>query len=125
MEPGSIGAEPHRGDQKLPFSLVAGLPPAVRHALDHSVRRRILRALVKNRTARSSYAIATLLSPNPGIRIVGYHVRVLEQLGCLRLAKANPRVGEGAVPLYESNLVDDQEVVAILHATQELDRSND
>ena len=124
MGSGSIEAEPHQEGQKLPFSLVAGLTPAVRHALDHSVRRRILRALAENPKAHSPDAIAALTKPNPGSRIVGYHVRVLEQLGCLRVAEPRRGAGEGAVTLYESNLVDDEEVVAILQATRELDRSD-
>ncbi|MGV1050232.1 MAG: hypothetical protein ACOYD4_17090 [Solirubrobacterales bacterium] len=97
------------------------MSPEVRHALNHPVRRRILRVLSDSRAARSPAAVATLIHPNPGVSVVSYHLGVLDQLGCVRLLRA---AGQAA-PLCESSVEGDEEITSILQATRQLDRSLD
>ena len=125
MDPRLIKAETHQEGQRLPASLVAALTPALRHALNHPIRRRILRALNGSQTARGPVAVATLIHPNPGIGLVRYHLRVLEQLGCVHRVAPDRAAVESAPVLYESDLADDEKIASILQATRQLDRSRD
>ena len=125
IDPKLIKAESHQKGRELPPSLVAGLTPATRHALNHPVRRRILRTLNETQAGRTADSIATVIQPNPGVNIVGYHLRVLQQLGCARTAEPPSNAGEHALPLYESSVAGDEGIRTILQATRQLDRSHD
>lgn len=125
MDPRLIRAETHQGGRGLPASLVGALAPQVRHALNHPVRRRILRTLNDSRTARTAAAVTTLIHPTPGMSVLGYHLRVLEQLGCIRSLAPDASPNGEAPTLYESRVADDEEIASILQATRQLDRSCD
>lgn len=125
MDPRLIRATTHQEDQRLPASLVRALTPEVRHALNHPVRRRILRTLNDSQTARTPAAIATLIHPTPGMSVLGYHLRVLEQLGCIRSPAPGTAASGKAPTLYESNVADEEQITSILQATRQLDRSCD
>ena len=125
MDPRLIKAETHQEGQRLPDSLVAALAPALRHALNHPVRRRILRALNDSQTARGPAAVATLIHPDPGPSLVGYHLRVLEQLGCVHRVASHGPADVPASALYASDVAGNDEIASILQATRQLDRSRD
>lgn len=108
------GVEP--GSGRLVPELAAGLEPKLQDALDHPIRREILRRLGDGRALRE---LARQLAP-VGIGQVNYHLVVLRQ------SEVVVPAGEGSLvdgrPRYESTLVDDAKVERVLSATEEWDR---
>jgi hypothetical protein len=83
-----------------------------------------LRRLNESGAPLSPGSIATVIHPNPGVNAVAYHLRVLQQLGCVRTAEAGSDAGEQALPIYESSVARDEGIRTILQATRQLDRSH-
>lgn len=83
-------------------------PPRLPAALGHPVRRRILRTVLVSGEAASPDQLAQTLSQP--LSNVSYHVRVLEELGALRLDAAGPGSGSlqhlyGPAPEIDSEWV--------------------
>jgi helix-turn-helix protein len=108
-EDGSLGAE-----------LAATLEPDLQDALDHPLRREILRTLSGDARARSVVEIASRLSL-PGSSEVNYHVLVLQRSGAV--ASEGPCLGPGGRQhAYRSEVAGDAQARKVLRATQGWDR---
>jgi DNA-binding transcriptional ArsR family regulator len=107
--------------EKLPSQLAAQLSPTARDALDHPVRRQILRTLNQSSEPRSPSEIATATLPHASVSVVSYHARVLETCDSVAIAGTREVDGDTAC-LYASKVAGDEQVAAVLQATRGLDR---
>lgn len=105
----------------LPPDLSVELTPPQRHALEHHLRREILRTLHRSEGPRSPGEIAAALPTETSVSLISYHAHVLESCGGLSLADVQP-AGETLARRYASKLAGDTQIVAILQATEALDR---
>ncbi len=114
---------PLRGKRahKLPLELAELLTPSVEHGLNHPLRREILRALNACDEPRSAGELVTRSLPKTGVTLISYHASVLEGCDVLRVSEVVPGE-ESFFRRYSSNVVDDPQIVAILVATESLDR---
>lgn len=112
--PGSIEAE----DGRLPARLAATLHPKMQDALDHPIRREVLRSLSRNRRARTVAEIRTDLQVFQ-ISQLGYHLQVLRRSGAVASA---PNGGPRMKTRYASEVGEDGKVRAVLRATEREDR---
>lgn len=104
---------------KLPDMLAATLPPETQDALDHPVRRQVLRILNSSDQARSAGEMAATL---PGVphSAVSYHAQVLENQGSISLAHLD-REGAVVARHYVSNVIEDARVAIVLDAMRQDD----
>jgi DNA-binding transcriptional ArsR family regulator len=109
---------PASGDHPLPPDLAADLPPYLREALNHRVRRRILRAL--NGHTRPQSLAEALVNPGGDVKSIAYHLRVLETCGSVSVSSEFPG-GNRSVWRYASKVPDNQRVIAVLVATSKAD----
>jgi DNA-binding transcriptional ArsR family regulator len=105
----------------LPPDLSVDLTPPVRHALNHHLRREILRTLHRSEDPRSPAEIAAALPTETSVSLISYHAHVLENCGILSVADVQP-TGETLARHYTSKLAGDTLIVSILQATEPLDR---
>jgi len=112
---------PGRQGHPLPPDLGAALTPTMRHALDHHLRREILRTLHRSEGPRSPGEIAAALPAETSVSLVSYHAHVLESCGSLNLADVQP-TGDTLAHRYASNVSGDTQIVSILQTTEALDR---
>src|SRR3954447_17444385 len=93
------------GDGRLSAQLAATLEPKLQDALDHPVRREVLRVLVRGERLRS---VTELGAELPGFRLsqLSYHLQVLRRMGTV----ASEVAGDGRVR-------------AVLRATEQWDRA--
>jgi len=105
----------------LPPDLSVDLTPPQRHALEHHLRREILRTLHRSDGPRSPAEIAAALPAETSVSLVSYHAHVLESCDSLSLADVEP-TGETLARRYTSKVAGDTRIVAILQATEPLDR---
>lgn len=118
-------AENRKGDgKKLPFELAAKLAPEARKALDHPVRREILRGLNGSGESRSPAELAKAALSGADISSVSYHARVLEVCGSVRSTGTHRR-GGNQTRLYASNVAGDGQIALVLQATWRLDRDEE
>jgi len=110
-----------RQGHPLPPDLGAELTPPVRHALDHYLRREILRVLHRSDGPRSPAEIAAALPGEASVSLISYHAHVLESCDGLSLAAVQP-TGETLARRYTSKLAGDTLIVSILQITEPLDR---
>lgn len=110
-----------RHGHPLPPELSAELTASMRHALDHHLRREILRTLHRSDGPLSPGEIAAAWPTETSVSLVSYHAHVLETSACLSLADAQP-AGETVAPRYTSTLSGDTRIVSILQTTEPLDR---
>jgi DNA-binding transcriptional ArsR family regulator len=112
-----------RGEQgrRLPLELAELVAPPIEHALNHPLRREILRALNQSEGPRSAGEIATGSLPKAGVTLINYHAGVLESCEVVRIAEVDP-AGESIARRYASNVADDPQIAAILGATEPLDQ---
>lgn len=104
---------------RLPARLVAGLEPKLRDALDHPVRRELLRALNRSERPRGIDELAVALPPF-GPRRLSYHLQVLRRSGAVA---SEPGCGPGGGHArYASEVFDEGRVLAVLRATGTWDR---
>lgn len=94
-----------------------------RRALGHPIRRRILRALNAATDVQAPTDLA-LVIPNVNTSAVGYHLRVLEEGGCISLAGEGVP-GDGTLPHYASDVADDRAVLDLLRSTRVADERDD
>ena len=104
---------------KLPDILAAMLPPRTQDALDHPVRRQVLRILNSSRQARSAGEMAATL---PGVPqgAVSYHAQVLESQGSICLTGVK-REEAGVARHYTSKVAGDARVAIVLDAMRQDD----
>lgn len=107
------------GSGRLSPGLAATLGPEFQDALDHPVRRELLRAL--NRSQRSQ-GVAELGAGLSGFRLsqLGYHLQVLRRSGSI-VSTGGPGIDRSR-PRYASQVSEDEQVRAVLRATERWDR---
>jgi DNA-binding transcriptional ArsR family regulator len=109
-------------EEKLPDELAIALAPQLRHALEHPLRREILRVLHQDvDRPQSIEGIASHLT-DLSVGQARYHARVLEQPEAIVVAEVLPSP-DGDLPLYVSAVAEDSGVLAALRATQQHDRN--
>ena len=104
---------------KLPDLLAATLPPRTQDALDHPVRRQVLRILNSSPRARSPKELAAVLS-DVSHGAISYHAQVLESQGSISVVE-HGQAGAGVTRRYASNLADDARVAVVLDAMRQDD----
>ena len=85
-------------------------------ALDHPLRRQILRALIATDEPLTAPQLVTELSPGANVSAVTYHARVLESAGAVGRTRAG-----GAEPDRYGVAETPPELIALLEATREDD----
>ena len=116
---------PLRGtsSRRLPVELAELLTPPLEHALNHPLRREILRALNRSDRPRTAAELVRACLPAPSVTLLNYHAAVLERCDLVR-AIENEVAGEGFSRHYASSVAEDVQIIAILSATEALDRGN-
>jgi DNA-binding transcriptional ArsR family regulator len=104
----------------LPPHLGLGLSDATRKALQHPIRRRILRRLHAREEAQSPIQMLDL-APGAPIRLISYHAKVLRKLQLIRLSEMR-QVRGATQHFYVSEVSDDEMVLDVLSATETQDR---
>jgi DNA-binding transcriptional ArsR family regulator len=102
------------GDGRIPPSMVIGLDFKTQHALNHPVRRQLLRCLNAKAAPHTVVQLALEL-PTATLSQMSYHLKVLARYGAAHVA------GEGP-PSYMSAIADEPGVLAVLQVTEEWDR---
>jgi len=105
-------------EDRLPGQFAASLDPKLQDALDHPVRREVLRTLSCGARSRSTTEIHAQLQVFRPSQLY-YHLQVLRRSGAV---VAIPAGNAGGRPRYASELVEDGEVRAVLRATERQDR---
>ncbi len=116
------GARVAGGAGRLSTDLAASLEPSLQDALNHPLRRSILRALHARGCPRGVAEILGDLSPFTRGE-VGYHLQILLRSGSVVDDGTRPGLA-GRERLYESRLAGDPRVAAVLRATTEFDREH-
>jgi DNA-binding transcriptional ArsR family regulator len=90
-------------------------------ALNHPIRRQILRILIDSGEPRDSREIIAAGLPDLSVSAVGYHARVLESAGMISRSDVGA-AGEESTYRYAATAVDDPEIVTLLESTRDTDR---
>jgi DNA-binding transcriptional ArsR family regulator len=88
-------------------------------ALNHPVRRQILRILIDSGEAHDSREIIAAGLPDLSVSAVGYHARVLESAGMVGRSDGGP--GDEPTYRFAATAADDPEVIALLESTRDND----
>lgn len=105
--------------RKLPPEVIEGLAPHQQRALDHPIRRQILRVLSRDAAPQTLSEICEGI-PETSISTIGYHLLVLEE--CAFVSVSGVLTGPGdAERHFASNVADNRVVMAALQETQRLD----
>lgn len=108
-------------DQRLPAEFAELLTPPVQHALNHPLRREIMRRLNESNEARSAAEIvANGLSKTP-LTLINYHAGVLESCDLIQRLETEA-ADENLSRRFASTVTEDVQIIAILGATEPLDR---
>lgn len=86
-------------------------------ALNHPVRREILRMLIESEEAKSGSELIAAGLPDCSLSAIGYHARVLEAAGMVSQEDGGPGGGESTYR-FAASASDDPEVIALLEATR-------
>ena len=86
-------------------------------ALNHPVRRQILRILIDSGRPLAAAEIVSAGLPNASLSAVSYHARVLERSGGVN------RNGDEPPHRYTTDLAADPEVISLLEATRRTDEA--
>jgi DNA-binding transcriptional ArsR family regulator len=89
-------------------------------ALNHPVRRQILRTLIDSDGAQKPGEIVAAGLPDTNVSVVGYHARVLEGAEIVRRTDSGPADDEAAYRAV-AGVAEDPEVAALLEATRDSD----
>jgi DNA-binding transcriptional ArsR family regulator len=91
------------------------------HAVDHPIRREILRALLD---APAPLTVEKLdeLVPTANVSTLNYHVLVLERDGCIRRS-GEVVLSNGVLPTYRATVADDPFLIVRLEASRQADES--
>jgi DNA-binding transcriptional ArsR family regulator len=95
------------------------MSPALIYALNHSLRRQVLRLLAEHGAERTPGALA--VSASASLSDVSHHVRVLADLDVIRQTRTQMTRG-ARKHFYASKVSDNKLVSAILASTEEDDR---
>jgi hypothetical protein len=108
-------------EQGLPEELTELLPPRLERALNHPLRRQILRLLNRDKNGGlSAIDLASAVKPTTGATQLNYHAGVLETCDLIRVVDADgPSSGTGR--RYASTASRDVQIVAVLAATERID----
>ncbi len=90
-----------------------------RDALNHPVRRQILRTLIASGRPLAPVEIVAAGLPGASLSTVAYHARVLEGSGSVSRANGD------TPPRYTTDLSSNPEIVALLEATRGADETGD
>lgn len=107
-------------DGRLSTRLAKTLDPKLQDALDHPVRREVLRTLNRSRRSRAISELGVELNGFP-LSQLNYHLQVLTQLGTVGADSTHLRFGQ-AHARYASEVSDHREVLLVLRATEQWDR---
>jgi|SRR3954447_3513619 len=107
-------------DGRLAARLAAGLEPKLQDALDHPVRREVLRALSQGGGSHSVAEIGAELRAF-GLGQLGYHLQVLRRSGAVASVAVDLGTGQNRAR-YASEVCEDAQVRAVLRATEQGDR---
>jgi DNA-binding transcriptional ArsR family regulator len=110
------------GVGRLSTDLAASLTPSRRDALNHPLRREILRVLHNSERAAGASDILGRLSPFSRAEIA-YHLQILQRCECVASRGTRPGPA-GREHLYESTIGEVAGVADVLLATQALDREH-
>ena len=116
---GQVGGE--RG-RRLPLELAELLTPPLEHALNHPLRRGLLRALNRSDHPRAAAELVDDCLPTTNVTLLNYHAAVLERCDLLRVIE-NDVAGEGFGRRYASGVAEDVQIIAVLSATEASDRA--
>lgn len=108
---------------RLPLELAELLTPPLEHALNHPLRREVLRALHRSEGPRSASELVDVCQPATSVTALNYHAAVLERCDLVRVIE-NDVAGEGFNRRYASTVSEDVQIIAILGATEPLDRQS-
>lgn len=108
---------------RLPVELAELLTPPLEHALNHPLRREILRALNRSDRPRTAAELVSACPPATSVTLLNYHAAVLERCDLVRAIETDV-AGEGFSRHYASNVAEDVQIIAILSATEALDRGD-
>ena len=117
----TVGQIRGKKSRRLPLELAELLTPPLEHALNHQLRREVLRALNRSDRPRSAAELVTACLPKTSVTLLNYHAAVLERCDLVR-AIENEVAGDGFSRRYSSNVAEDVQIIAILSATEALDR---
>jgi DNA-binding transcriptional ArsR family regulator len=120
----TVGQVHGRKSRRLPLELAELLTPPLEHALNHPLRREVLRALNRSDRPRSAAELVSASLPQTSVTLLNYHAAVLERCDLVR-AIENEVAGEAFSRRYSSNVAEDVQIIAILSATEALDRQDD
>jgi DNA-binding transcriptional ArsR family regulator len=109
--------------RKLPPEVVDGLAPHQQRALDHPIRRQILRVLARHSSPQTQAEICAGIA-DTSVSTIGYHLLVLEECGFVSVSGVLTGPGD-AERRFASNIADNRVVVAALQQTRELDELDD
>jgi DNA-binding transcriptional ArsR family regulator len=105
--------------RKLPPEVIEGLAPHQQRALEHPIRRQILRVLTRDSSPQTLVELGEGL-PDTSISTIGYHLLVLEE--CAFVSVSGVLTGPGdAERHFASNIADNRVVIQALRETQQLD----
>lgn len=93
--------------------------PDPEHAIDHRVRREILRELLGAPEPMTVKELAELV-PTANVSSLGYHVLVLEREACIRRA-GEITLSNGVLPTYAATIADNLFVMGMLEASRQAD----
>jgi DNA-binding transcriptional ArsR family regulator len=108
-------------NRRLPVELAELLTPPLEHALNHPLRRELLRTLHQGGSPRSATELADSSQPELTVTLVNYHAAVLQTCDLVRDTEADVG-GDGSTRSYASNVAEDVQILAVLSATESLDR---
>lgn len=95
------------------------MSPALIHALDHPIRRQVLRVLDKQGQSQSPVELTTLIAAP--LSNLSYHTTVLSDLGVIRQTRTEYIRG-ATKHFYASEVATNKHVVSILKETEGDDR---
>ncbi len=98
------------------------MSPALIHALDHPVRRQVLRVLNGQEENQSPVDLTKFITTY--LSSLSYHAKVLRELGVIRQTRVE-YVRGATKHFYVSQVADNEQVVSILAETQKDDKEMD
>lgn len=94
---------------------------SVPDALNHPVRRQILRILIDSGKPHDAREIGAAGLPDLSLSSIGYHARVLESAGMVSRGEGGTAAGDESTYRFAAVAVDDPDVVALLESTRDTD----
>ena len=115
---GAPGGKPRK---RLPVELAELLTRPKEHALNHPLRREILRSLHRAKKPQTGTEMVAAVLPETSVSSINYHAAVLEGSDLVRVLD-DQVPGEPFNRRYASSATEDVQILAILAATEVADR---